>query len=80
MFYNFFKISILSLCIIILIHYIINYLKNTLTAPKIIDHTFNKRIQKNIKLQKEVKEVKEEENINFMKDELTDFLNKQIKE
>jgi hypothetical protein len=76
MFYNFFKISILSLCIIILIHYIINYLKITLTTPKII--TFNKRIQKNIKHQKEVNE--EEENINFMKDELTDFLNKQIKE
>ena len=37
MFWYLFKISILSLFIVILIHHIIIYLKNNLTTPKIID-------------------------------------------
>jgi hypothetical protein len=83
MFFNFFKISILSLCIIILIHYLINYLQIILTKPKIID--YRKKIKKEEKEEKEEekkeeKEEKEEENeekdiIDLMKDELTEYLN-----
>ncbi len=89
MLFNFFKISILSLCIIILIHYIINYSKNILTKPKIID--YRKKIKKeeekieikeNIEEKKKeriidfMKEEKEEHIIDLMKEELTEYLNK----
>jgi len=79
MLFNFFKISILSLCIIILIHYIINYSQNILTKPKIID--YRKKIQKEeekieIKIEKEENIEKEEHIIDFMKEELTEYLNK----
>jgi ATP/ADP translocase len=86
MLFNFFKISILSLCIIILIHYIINYSQNILTKPKIID--YRKKIKKEeekIKINIEekekhiidfMKEEKEEHIIDFMKEELTEYLNK----
>ena len=79
MFYHYFKISILSLCIIILIHYIINYLKITLTKPKIMDYTFKqKKQEKQENQEKQKKQEKQEEDINFMRDELTEFLNRQI--
>ena len=60
MFYHFFKISILSLCIIILIHYIINYLKITLTKPKIMDYTFKQKKQEDYK-QENYKQDKQED-------------------
>jgi len=90
MFFNFFKISILSLCIIILIHYIMNYLQKILTKPKIIDYRKKKQEDNNIIEKKEIIEIenkkekeeekiieKEEEDIiDLMKDELTEYLNK----
>ena len=64
MIFNFFKISILSLCIIILIHYIINYLQHILTKPKIID--YRKKTQKE---EKDIDYMKKEHIIDFMKEE-----------
>ena len=85
MFFNFFKISILSLCIIILIHYIMNYLQKILTKPKIIDYRKKKQEDNNIIekeekkeeiIEKEKIEKEEEDIIDLMKDELTEYLNK----
>jgi uncharacterized ion transporter superfamily protein YfcC len=90
MLFNFFKISILSLCIIILIHYIINYSKNILTKPKIID--YRKKIKKeeekiNIEEKKEhiIDFMKEEKDIiDFMKEEkeehIIDFMKEELTE
>jgi hypothetical protein len=79
MFWYLFKISILSLFIVILIHHIIIYLKNNLTTPKIID-CVNKpkkeyenitQILKDIKEPKEHNEPKEEGiDLDIMREEL----------
>jgi len=79
MFWYLFKISILSLFIVILIHHIIIYLKNNLTTTKIID-CVNKpkkeyenitQILKDIKDPKEQNEPKEEViDLDIMREEL----------
>jgi len=76
MLWHLFKISILSLFIVILIHHIIIYLKNNLTTPKIIDCVHKpKKEYENIKqILKDIKEPKELEreviNLDIMREEL----------
>jgi hypothetical protein len=78
MFWYLFKISILSLLIVIFIHHIIIYFKNSLTTPKIIDCVNKpKKEYENIKeILKEIKEEKEEEVIDLdtMREELTSHI------
>jgi cyclopropane fatty-acyl-phospholipid synthase-like methyltransferase len=89
MFWYLFKISILSLLIVIFIHHIIIYFKNSLTTPKIIDcvnkpkkeYENIKEILKNIK-EEDIKEedIKKEEkedivNLDTMREELTSHIN-----
>ena len=76
MLWHLFKISILSLFIVILIHHIMIYLKNNLTTPKIIDCVHKpKKEYENIKqILKDIKEPKELEreviNLDIMREEL----------
>ena len=75
MFWYLFKISILSLLIVIFIHHIIIYLKNSLTTPKIID-CVNKPKKEYETIKEILKEIKEpiDENIidlDLMREELT---------
>lgn len=86
MFWYLFKISILSLLIVIFIHHIIIYFKNSLTTPKIIDcvnkpkkeYENIKEILKNIK-EEDIKEedIKKEDivNLDTMREELTSHIN-----
>jgi uncharacterized membrane protein (DUF106 family) len=79
MFWYLFKISILSLLIVIFIHHIIIYLKNSLTTPKIIDCVNKpKKEYENIKeILKDIKEEKEEEEVidlDTMREELTSHI------
>jgi len=78
MFWYLFKISILSLLIVIFIHHIIIYFKNSLTTPKIIDCVNKpKKEYENIKeILKEIKEEKQEEVIDLdtMREELTSHI------
>ena len=89
MFWYLFKISILSLLIVIFIHHIIIYLKNSLTTPKIIDcvnkpkkeYENIKEILKDIKEEKKEEEKKEEEekeeeviDLDTMREELTSHI------
>ena len=74
MFWYLFKISILSLLIVIFIHHIIIYFKNSLTTPKIIDCVNKpKKEYENIKeILKDIKEEKEESiDLDTMREELT---------
>lgn len=75
MFWYLIKISILSLLIIIFIHHIIIYLKNSLTTPKIIDYVNKpKKEYETIKeILKEIKEPIEEDiiDLDLMREELT---------
>jgi hypothetical protein len=77
MFWYLFKISILSLLIVIFIHHIIIYFKNSLTTTKIIDCVNKpKKEYENIKeILKDIK-VEEEEVINLdtMREELTSHI------
>ena len=84
MFWYLFKISILSLLIVIFIHHIIIYFKNSLTTPKIIDcvnkpkkeYENIKEILKNIK-EEDIKEEEKEDivNLDTMREELTSHIN-----
>jgi hypothetical protein len=82
MFWYLFKISILSLLIVIFIHHIIIYLKNSLTTPKIIDCVNKpKKEYENIKeILKDIKEEKEKEkeeeviDLDIMREELTSHI------
>ena len=81
MFWYLFKISILSLLIVIFIHHIIIYLKNSLTTPKIIDCVNKpKKEYENIKeILKDIKEEKEEKeeeviDLDTMREELTSHI------
>jgi ferritin len=81
MFWYLFKISFLSLFIVILIHHIIIYLKNNLTTPKIIDCVDKpKKEYENIKqILKDIKEEskKQEEEVidlDIMREELTSHI------
>jgi len=80
MFWYLFKISILSLLIVIFIHHIIIYFKNSLTTPKIIDCVNKpKKEYENIKeILKDIKEEKEEKeeviDLDTMKEELTSHI------
>jgi len=80
MFWYLFKISILSLLIVIFIHHIIIYLKNSLTTPKIIDCVNKpKKEYENIKeILKDIKEEKKEEeeviDLDIMREELTSHI------
>ena len=78
MFWYLIKISILSLLIVIFIHHIIIYFKNSLTTTKIIDCVNKpKKEYENIKeILKEIKEPKEEEVIDLdsMREELTSHI------
>jgi len=78
MFWYLFKISILSLLIVIIIHHIIIYLKNSLTTPKIIDCVNKpKKEYENIKeILKEIKEEEKEEVIDL--DEMREVLTSHI--
>jgi ferritin len=60
MFWYLFKISILSLLIVIFIHHIIIYFKNSLTTPKIID-CVNKPKKEYENIKEILKDIKEEE-------------------
>jgi hypothetical protein len=75
MFLYLIKISILSLLIIIFIHHIIIYLKNSLTTPKIIDCVNKpKKEYETIKeILKKIKEPIEEDiiDLDLMREELT---------
>ena len=77
MFWYLFKISILSLLIVIFIHHIIIYFKNSLTTTKIIDCVNKpKKEYENIKeILKDIK-VEEEEVINLdtLREELTSHI------
>ena len=85
MFWYLFKISILSLLIVIFIHHIIIYFKNSLTTPKIIDCVNKpKKEYENIKeILQDIKEEKKEEteekedivNLDTMREELTSHIN-----
>jgi len=81
MFWYLFKISFLSLFIVILIHHIMIYLKNNLTTPKIIDCVDKpKKEYENIKqILKDIKEEpkKQEEEVidlDIMREELTSHI------
>ena len=80
MFWYLFKISILSLLIVIFIHHIIIYFKNSLTTPKIIDCVNKpKKEYENIKeILKDIKEEKKEEeeviDLDIMREELTSHI------
>jgi len=86
MFWYLFKISILSFLIVIFIHHIIIYLKNSLTTPKIIDcvnkpkqeYENIKEILKDIKEEKKEEEEEEEEeeviDLDTMREELTSHI------
>jgi hypothetical protein len=79
MFWYLIKNSILSLLIVIFIHHIIIYLKNSLTTPKIIDYVNKpKKEYENIKdLLKEIKDPTEEEyaiDLDSMREELTSHI------
>jgi ferritin len=78
MFWYLFKISILSLLIVIFIHHIIIYFKNSLTTPKIIDCVNKpKKEYENIKeILKDIKEEEKEEVIDLdtMREELTSHI------
>jgi ferritin len=78
MFWYLFKISILSLLIVIFIHHIIIYFKNSLTTPKIIDCVNKpKKEYENIKeILKEIKEEEKEEVIDL--DEMREVLTSHI--
>ena len=78
MFWYLFKISILSLLIVIFIHHIIIYFKNSLTTPKIID-CVNKPKKEYENIKEILKDIKEEENeegidLDTMKEELTSHI------
>jgi ferritin len=77
MFWYLFKISILSLLIVIIIHHIIIYLKNSLTTPKIID-CVNKPKKEYENIKEILKEIKEEEediiDLDLMREELTSHI------
>ena len=60
MFWYLFKISVLSLLIVIFIHHIIIYFKNSLTTPKIID-CVNKPKKEYENIKEILKDIKEEE-------------------
>jgi ubiquinone/menaquinone biosynthesis C-methylase UbiE len=60
MFWYLFKISILSLLIVIFIHHIIIYFKNSLTTPKIID-CVNKPKKEYENIKEILKNIKEED-------------------
>ena len=79
MFWYLFKISILSLLIVIFIHHIIIYFKNNLTTPKIIDCVNKpKKEYENIKeILKDIKEEEKEEEVidlDTMREELTSHI------
>ena len=80
MFWYLFKISILSLLIVIFIHHIIIYFKNSLTTPKIIDCVNKpKKEYENIKeILKDIKEEEKEEeeviDLDTMREELTSHI------
>lgn len=78
MFWYLFKISVLSLLIVIFIHHIIIYFKNSLTTPKIIDCVNKpKKEYENIKeILKDIKEEEKEEVIDLdtMREELTSHI------
>jgi ferritin len=79
MFWYLFKISILSLLIVIFIHHIIIYFKNSLTTPKIIDCVNKpKKEYENIKeILKDIKEEEKEEEVidlDTMREELTSHI------
>lgn len=75
MFWYLFKISILSLLIVIFIHHIIIYFKNSLTTPKIID-CVNKPKKEYENIKEILKEIKEEEVVDLdeMREELTSHI------
>ena len=75
MFWYLFKISILSLLIVIFIHHIIIYFKNNLTTPKIID-CVNKPKKEYENIKEILKEIKEEEVVDLdgMREELTSHI------
>lgn len=80
MFWYLFKISILSLFIVILIHHIIIYLKNNLTTPKIIDcvNKPKKEYENITQILKDIKEPKKPEediiDLDIMREELTSHI------
>ena len=81
MFWYLFKISILSLLIVIFIHHIIIYFKNSLTTTKVIDCVNKpKKEYENIKeILKDIKEEskKQEEEVidlDIMREELTSHI------
>lgn len=76
------KLSIVSLLIIGFLHYFYIYFKNKLTKPKIIDLASNKKIEEinNIIKKNEVKKKESNTNENKnMSDELSNFLNSELK-
>jgi hypothetical protein len=82
MFWYLFKISFLSLFIVILIHHIMIYLKNNLTTPKIIDcvdkpkkeYENIKQILKDIKEEPKKQEEEEVIDLDIMREELTSHI------
>jgi hypothetical protein len=82
MFWYLFKISFLSLFIVILFHHIIIYLKNNLTTPKIIDcvnkpkkeYENIKQILKDIKEEPKKQEEEEVIDLDIMREELTSHI------
>lgn len=79
MFWYLFKISVLSLLIVIFIHHIIIYFKNSLTTPKIID-CVNKPKKEYENIKEILKDIKEEEkkdeviDLDTMREELTSHI------
>lgn len=76
MFWYLFKISILSLLIVIFIHHIIIYFKNSLTTTKIIDCVNKpKKEYENIKeILKDIKVEEEVIDLDTMREELTSHI------
>ena len=80
MFWYLFKISVLSLFIVILIHHIIIYLKNNLTTPKIIDcvHKPIKEYENIKQILKDIKEPKDLEDLKKLEDPIEDVIDLDI--
>lgn len=89
MFSTIIKLAIISLIIIAFIHYFYVYFKNKLTKPKIIDLASNKKIDEINSIINKKKEPNDKtnnkvtieisENDNSMSNELSSFLNSQLK-
>ena len=91
MFSTIIKLAIISLIIIAFIHYFYVYFKNKLTKPKIIDLASSEKIDEInsiISKKKELNdnannkvniEVSEKDNYNTMSNELSSFLNSELK-